>query len=101
MRTHVHRASAIEAIEGQTEDDPGFIEKIKNIGKAAKDLAIEAKTYVGEIKYTPGLWMKSFVTSATALFSWISYTSLLIIRFMGLSILFVLSPTRYLFHYLG
>ena len=82
--------STTEAIEGQSET--GIISTIKNAGSKAKAVVVEAKTFVGQVGSGAVLFLKTAVTAGSAIFAWISFTSLIIVRFMGLSLLFVLAP---------
>ena len=84
--------STTEAIEGQSEKKMGIISAIKNAGSKAKAVAVEATTFVGQIGSGSVLFLKTAVTAGSAIFAWISFTSLIIVRFMGLSLLFVLAP---------
>jgi len=84
--------STIDAVEGQSEKKTGIISAIKQAGSKAKAVAVETKTFVGQIGWSPVLWLKTVSTGGAAIFAWISYTSLIIVRFMGLSLLFVLAP---------
>jgi hypothetical protein len=85
----------INAIEGQTEKQSTWAE-IKEHSKILKEHYKENKTtiasFVTGIVGGVTLAVKSVLVSAVAIFAWISYTSLIIIRFMGLSLMFILAP---------
>jgi len=85
----------INTIEGQTEqqstlaDLKNHAKKLKEHYEANKETA---KTFFGAIKGGLVLSVKSVAVTAAAIFVWICYLGLIIVRFMGLSLMFVLAP---------
>lgn len=82
----------IEAVEEQSQKKSGVISVLKNIGSKAIELSSEAATFVGQNGFSPMIWLKTVVTGLAGIFAWIAYTSVSIVRFIGLSLFFVLAP---------